>query len=116
MADPQIFPPGWEQPAITDFIVAGVNEQHDAVIGFLPDDPTYGLEHAVHAGKSVSIFKTCRVFLLEIVPDQVPFDTQLRQPHADDDGTDQPLADQVNAFAEDATQHGEAHQRFTMLN
>jgi len=36
--------------------------------------------------------------------------------HANDDGADQTLTDQINAFAEDAAQHSEAHERLSMLN
>jgi hypothetical protein len=47
-------------------------------IRFRPDDPSNGLEHAVHAWKSVGIIESRSVLLLEIVADQISFETQLR--------------------------------------
>src|ERR1039458_3071103 len=109
-------PPGREQTAITQLIEPGVNEQHHSVIGFRPADPPDGLENAVHAWKGVSVIKSRSVLLLEIVADQITFDTKLRQAHPDDDSTDQTLAYQVNPFSENSAQHCEPGQRFARHN
>src|SRR4051794_29988809 len=98
MPHPGIFPPSREQAAIADFIESDIDEQHDATVAFRTDDPSDGLEYPVHAGKSVGVFKTRRVLLLEIVADQITFDTKLRQSHANDDCPNQTFTDQINAF------------------
>src|ERR1035437_1366615 len=110
------FPPNWEQSAITQFVESCINEQHHAAIRFRADDPTDGLQHAIHAWKGVSKIKSRRILPLKIIADQIPFDTKLRQAYADDNRADQALADEVYPFAENSTQHGEPSQRFTMLN
>ena len=116
MPDPNKFPPGREQTAIPHFIEPSVNQQHHAAIGFRTDNPPDSLENTVHAGKSVGVIKSRRVVLLEIIADQIPLDTKLRQSHADDNGPDQTLANQVDPFAENSTQHGKPDQGFAVLD
>jgi len=112
----QVFPPSREQPSIAHFIEASVNEQHNAVIGFRADDSANGLEHAVHARKSVGVFKSTRVLLLKIIPDQIAFDTKLWQADPDNHRADESFTNQINAISKNSAQSGEADEGFTMLH
>ena len=108
-------PPPGEQTAISRLRESRVNEQYYTAISLGPDDPADGLQDAVHTGKGISIFKSLPGPFLEVLPDQISFDTELRQAHAHDDRAYQMLSHQVNAFTEYAAQDSESCQCHTML-
>src|ERR1035437_3242894 len=103
-------PPAGEKTSIPLVREPGVNKQHHPPVGFGANDPPRSLEHTVHARKAIGVFKSGPGFFLKIVADQVTFDRDLRQSHADDDRAYQPVSHQIDAYAENPSHDGQADQ------
>ncbi len=86
-----------------------VGQQDHAPVGFRADDPAGGLEDADHAGHLVGRLESVRAPGRHAFADDLPFRRGRRKARPDDGRAGQPVAHQVDSFAEDAAHHRQPH-------
>ena len=101
-----------EEGFVAGFGEAAVDEEDEAAVGFGADDAAGGLEDAVHAGESVGVVVAVELALCEALADEVAFEAELGEADADDNSADEAVADEVDAFAENAAEYGETDLGF----
>src|ERR1700744_3686587 len=82
---------------------------------FGTDHPADRVLQAVHARKCISVIKSTSIFVVEIIPDQIPLLTQLRQADTHDHRADQLFTHKVDSFTKNAAQNCESSARLTVI-
>ena len=102
-----------KQRAIERREIAVIDQDDDAAVFFCADDPAHGLQHFVHAGKRIGEVISGLALRVEVLFHKVGFRVDHRQPDADDDRADEPLAAEIDAFGKHAAQHAEMQLHLT---
>ena len=90
---------------------AVVDQIHDSLVVLGADHAASGLHHFLDAGHQVGVVVAGAEHLLQAGLELFVPRVHLRQSQCGDEGADQPVTAQVDAFAEAATQHREADAR-----
>src|SRR5687767_14271631 len=81
-----------------------VQKKDDTTVGFGTNHSSGGLQDAVHARKGVGEIEARMITCLPVFANEIAFEAELWEANADDGDTDEPFADEVDAFTEDTTQ------------
>lgn len=84
-----------------------IDQKQGSAVGLGSDDASCGLDDPIDARVDVGEFEPGPLGALEMVADDIPFEADLRESDADDDGTGEPIADEVDTFAEYPAEQGE---------
>jgi len=101
-------PPGWQQAAHLGPTKAVVHQHHHAAVIGSADHAPRGLHHLLQAGKQVGVVIAAAVLKLQPRAQLFVQRVHLGQAQRGDEGPDQALARQVDAFTKCPAEHGKA--------
>src|SRR5512133_3308966 len=90
----------WKQDLITVACKSAINKDNHSPIAFGANNPACRLQHFIHPWKHICVMITVHLIIAEILTDQIPLKTDLRNSSADNKYPDTTIILQVNPFRE----------------